>query len=116
MPEIFTMIIKAFRNKCNIICLCLKTSTETDYYKFHVSKLCTLIDKGSFPFKNYTKSMGKDCVLLKFFQPDHAEWVYNMNKWTGKNFQAKFKHDDDRYVPLPIGGKPRELIEHIVKD
>ena len=85
-PEIFSMIIEAFKNGCNIMCLCLKTSTDGDYYKLHVSKLCDLQDKGSFPFVGYDKSMGRDCVLLKFFQADHAQYVYNMNKWTGKNF------------------------------
>ena len=80
------MVIGAYLKGCNILMLVLKSSTRSDYFKEVVAPLCKVVKHGDIIFKNYKQSMGRDQVLVQFFQPDHKEYLYELYKANGKNF------------------------------
>ena len=73
-------IIDDYDKGANIIMLCCGYYLDTKYFKELVSHICVVESVGRLNFGGYLKANGYEHVLVKLFQPDYAEYVYELDK------------------------------------
>ena len=76
MAELWDIIIHKHIEGGNQLVLCPAWCLEKDYFWDVVSPLCTIRQLGPLAYEGYNGSNGQAQVLLRFFQPDHADWLY----------------------------------------